>query len=404
MNKRLAMTLAVLVLLGQAPVIRANPLWQQQQQTPPVPTGLALEVTYDKAKAPTYASVPGPDAKLSGAWYAAFDRVASWQPPASFLPVQAVNVLSRLEDGLVRIEVSVYLGVKHFEKEQSVASHRVRENEKISVEGLRQFGVEPFKIKVVRVAPLFTNTPLVTNKTESIEIIGVKANNSTLPSYTMTVHNRSPKRVAALALSVLVNGKNQISSIRRRRDGRTFIDASATEDIFVLGAKTTHVTSAGYSPDSPPNQEILIKTAVFEDGSYEGEVEIAAQVRGFELGSKLQVPRLIALLQEAGNSVDRSVATLLSRLKTKATSLSTTVAVETLQDLLNEFPSLGEEKKADLKTSIEVSLAGEKFDFLKRIEEFEKSSAQSTDPQAFRAWLNVSKERYEKWLSQLQSE
>lgn len=402
MNKLLATALTLLVLMCQDQILLATPL--RQQQSPPVPTGLALEVTFHRDRAPTYAAVPGPEARLNGAWYAFFGRVASWQPPTGFLPVQAVNVLSRLEGGSVRIEVSVYVGAEHFEKEQSVATYRVRENEKISVDGLRQFGVEPFEIKVVRVNPLLANTPSVINKTTSVEVIGVKANHSTLPSYTMTVYNRSSKRVAALAFNVLVNGKNQISSMRRRRDGRTFIEAGAAEDILVLGAKTTQVTAEGYSPDSPPHQEILISAAVFEDGSYEGDVEKAAQVRGFELGSKLQVPKLIALLEEAEKSTEMAVLSSLDKLKAQTAALSTKVGAAAFIDLEKEFPELGQERKADLKISVETSLAGEKFDFLKRIEEFGKDGAQANDRQAFRAWLAANKERYAKWLSQLQSE
>lgn len=400
MKKRLAITLTLLVLACQA--VQSAPLWPQQGQ--PLPTGLALEVTYYRNRAPAYSAVPGPDSRLNGAWYAFFGRVASWQPPTGFLPVQAVNVISRFEGDTVRIEVSVYVGVKHFEKEHPVASYRVRENERVSVDGLRQFGVEPFEIKVVRVNPLVTDTPAVINKTQSIEVIGVKSNQSTLPSYTMTVYNRSSKRVAALAFNVLVNGKNQIGSVRRRRDGRTFIEAGATEDIQVLGAKNTQMTTVGYSPDAPPSQEILISMAVFEDGSYEGEMEKAAQVRGFELGSKLQVPRLIALLDEAGKSAEPSVLSSLEKLKAQTTALSTKVAAEALNDLKKDFPALSHEEQSNLQMSVETSLAGEKFDFLKRIEEFEKAGAQANDPQAFRAWLRANRERYEKWLSQLQSE
>lgn len=403
MNKRLAMILMLAVLVCQALLaVRATPL--RQQQSPPAPTGLALEVTYDKERPPTYQAVPGPDAKLNGSWYSLFGRVPSWQPPAGVLPVKAINVLSRLEGGLVRIEVSVFLGVKHFEKEQAVATYRVSENEQISVDGLTQFGAAPFEIKVVRVNPLSPDPPSIVNKTDSIEVIGVRANNSTLPSYTMTVHNRSSKRVAALVINVMVNGTERLGSMRRRRDGKTFIEAGATEDILLSGAKTTLKTAEGYLPDSPPNQEILISTAVFEDGSYEGEQEPAARFRGFELGSKLQVPKLIALLEEASKSTGPTIWRSLEKLKAQAKALGTAVTEAALLELQGEFPSLGPETKAALKTSVEVALGGEKFEFLKRIEEFEKAAAQSADQNAFRAWLSDSKEKYQKWLAQLQSE
>jgi hypothetical protein len=402
MSKRIAIILIALAIACQGLVVQASP--SRQQQTKPAPTGLALEVTYYKDRPPAYLTVPGPESKLNGAWFGLFRRVPSWQPPLEALPVRAVNVLSRLEGDSVRIEVSVYLGVRFFEKEQPVATYRVRENEKISVDGLTRFGAEPFEIKVLRVNPIITNLPSIVNKTDSIEVVGVKANDTTFPSYTVTVRNLSSQNVAALEINLLVNGQNRGGSLPRRRNGKPLIETGATQEIFVLGAKIAQETPGGYVPDSPPNQEILISTAVFEDGSYEGEAETAARFKGFESGSKIQVPRLIALLQEAVNSTDQSVVAQLEKLKAQAAALSTHVETTALNDLQKDFPALTREAKASLKTSIEVALAGEKFEFLKRIQEFEKTGAQSSDANAFRAWLSASKESYEKWLSQLQSE
>lgn len=400
MKKRVAMTLISLAILCQVLAVRATTA-SRQQQNHPAPTGLALEVTYYKDKPPAYATVPGPDAKLNGAWYGLFRRVPSWQPSVEDLPVRAVNVISRLEGDAVRIVVSVYLGVKLFEKEQRVAAYRVRENEEISVEGLSRFGVEPFEIRVVRVNPLAVGPPSIVNRTESIEVVGVKVNDTTFPSYTVTLRNVSNKSVDALGVKVFADGRPDGISLPFGKQGRYLIAAGATQDIFVLGAKTALATPEGYLPDSPSHQEILIHTAVFDDGSYEGEVKTAADFRAFKAGSKIQIARLLTLIEEALNWSEPNVATALERLKAKVASLSTTVEPTALNDLLKEFPSFNKEGKAGLKQAVEVSLAGDRLGFLKRIEEFKKANGQADDPQAFRAWLSSTKEIYEQWLSRL---
>jgi hypothetical protein len=403
MKKRVLMTLISLAVVCQVLVVRATTA-SRQQQNHPAPTGLALEVTYYKDRPPAFVTVPGPDSKLNGAWYALFRRVPSWQPPAEALPVRAVNVLSRLEGDAVRVEVSVYLGVQLFEKEQRVAAYRVRENEKISVEGLSRFGVEPFEIRVVRVNPLATSPPSIVNKTEAIEVVGVKVNETTFPSYMVTLRNISGKNVDALGVNVFADGRQNGSSMPFGKRGEYLIAAGATQDIFVLGAKVARTTPEGYLPDSPSHQEIFIHTAVFDDGSYEGETKTAADFRGFKAGSKIQIARLLALIEEALNSSDPNVATSLERLRAKVASLSTTVETATLNDLLKEFPSFNKEEAAGLKRAVEVSLAGDRLEFIKRIGEFEKASAQADDPQAFRTWLSSNKEIYEKWLSRLRAE
>jgi hypothetical protein len=403
MKKRVAIALISLALMCQALAVRAATADSQQQQNHPAPTGLALEVTYYKDRPPAYATVPGPDSKPNGAWYALFRRVPSWQPPTEALPVRAVNVISRLEGETVRIVVSVYLGVQLFEKEQAVATYRVLENEKITVEGLSRFGVEPFEIRVVRVNPLAASPPSIVNRTESIEVVGLKVNNSTFPSYTVTLRNISGKNVDALGVKVFADGRQNGISLPFGKRGECLIAAGATQDIFVLGAKTARATPEGYSPDSPSHQEILIHTAVFDDGSYEGETKTAADFRAFKAGSKIQVARLLALLEEALDSSEPNVMAALERLKAKAASLSTTVETATLKDLLKEFPSFNKEEAAGLKQAVAVSLAGDRLEFIKRIGEFEKASAQADDPQAFRAWLSSTKEMYEQWLSRLRA-
>lgn len=402
MNRRLAMTLISMAIVCQALAVRATTA-SRQQQNHPAPTGLALEVTYYKDRPPAFETVPDPDSRLNGAWYALFRRVPSWQPSAEDLPVRAVNVLSRLEGDAVRIEVSVYLGAQLFEKEQAVAAYRVRENEKISVEGLSRFGVEPFEIRVVRVNPLAAGQPSIVNRTDSIEVVGVKVNDSTFPSYTVTLRNISGKNVEALGVRVLADGRQNGSSMPFGKQGQHLIEAGATHDIFVLGAKTARATPEGYLPDSTPNQVILIHTVVFDDGSYEGETKTAADFRGFKAGSKIQVARLLALLEEALNSSDPNVRASLERLKAQVSSLSTAVETETLNDLLKEFPSFTVEEAAGLKRAVAASLAGDRLGFLKCIGEFEKASVQSDDPKAFREWLSSNKAIYEQWLSRLRA-
>jgi hypothetical protein len=70
--------------------------WAQQDVSPP--TRLALEVTFYPGRKPAYESVPGPDSKPTGSWYALFGRIAGWQPPVGAQPIEAVRVISQIEE------------------------------------------------------------------------------------------------------------------------------------------------------------------------------------------------------------------------------------------------------------------------------------------------------------------
>lgn len=373
-----------------------------QQQSP---TDLALEVTYDKSRPPTYQTILGPDAKHASAWYALFGHIPSWQPPAGSLPVRAVYIVPRLEGDSVRVAVSVYLGVRFHEKEVPVGNYLIRENEEIGTGELTQFGVEPFQIKLVRVLALSTAIPQVVNKTQSIAVTGVEANNSTFPSYKLRLRNLSGKNVLALGIYVLANGCEKSSSLPHRKEGQPIIEAgSEYEKDYELGVSAVNdagTTNGGYVPDAPPDQEILISTAVFEDGSYEGDAKVAASFRAFVIGRKIQIGRLIPLIQDALNDKDLHGRQAVEAFKARVGALSGEVSMSVVGELRKEFPSLDENAKANLKSSIEVALNGVKFDLLKDIQEFEKAGSQSSDANAFRMWLSKKKERYEKWLARL---
>lgn len=391
MSKRRCIALtAFITLLLSFSGYSAPPVRQQS------PTGLLMEITYYSGRAPAYLNVPG------RAWYALFRRIPSWQPPADSLPVQAVNIISRLEGDSIRVTVSAFVGVRFHEKEAPVATYLVKEDEKITANELKQFGVEPFEIKVVRAAPISTALPQIVNNTESIAVISIVDNNSTLPSYKLSLRNLSNKNVVAMRINVLVDNRVQISSLPHDQDNLPLIKAEAISEHTVSAAKNTKMVSNDYLPDSPPNQTILISTAIFDDGSYEGDAEPAATYWAFQIGRKIQIGKIIPLIQNALNHTDSNISQAIASFKEQVASLTSNAEEEVVSKLHEAFPKLAEKTKAELKTSIEVALNGMKFDLLKSLQAFEKASPQPIDANAFRSWLIKSKERYEKWLSNLQ--
>lgn len=393
MNRTRLLLAAAIFLLS----FNILPAFSQQH----APTGLVLEVTYFKGRPPAYQPVPGQDSKPNGAWFGLFGHVPSWQPPAGFLPVQAVNILSHVEGDAVHVWVSVFVGAQYFDKELQVANYLIRENDKVRIDHLKQFGVEPFEIKVSRVSPTATALPQVVNRTESVAVLNLEANNSTLPSYKLQLRNLSNKSIIALGINVLVDNRLRKGGTPRGQDGKPLIEAGGIYNHNVSGAYNAQNAQGGYVPDVPPNQEIVITTAVFADGSYEGDARTAAAVRGFRMGEKIQVQKLIPLFQDALNEAGTDVSQAIEKFKTRVNSLSNEADANAISELQQAFPSLNQKVKADLKISIEVSLNGVKFDLLKSLQQFQKAESQSLNPAAFQAWLAQTKEKYEQWLARL---
>src|SRR6266496_3708255 len=227
------------------------------QQDPSAPTRLALEVTFYPGRKPAYEAVPGPDSKPSGAWFGLFAPIASWQAPAGAPQVEAVRVVSRVEGDAVRVTVSTLSGTKALENEQRIGTYLIRETEKISIDELKLFGIEPFKIKLVRVNPTIPPVPPVILKgVESVVVVNSMAKETTLPSYRIILHNQSYKNIVALGVDVVADGKVQITSKPRGIDGQPLISAGKEYWLTVAAPSRAQPIPGGYVPTSPSDQQI----------------------------------------------------------------------------------------------------------------------------------------------------
>jgi len=372
------------------------------QQDVPAPTRLALEVTFYPGRKPAYETVPGPDSKPSGAWFGFFGRIASWQAPAGAQPIEAVRVISRVEGGAVRVIVSTLSGAKALENEQRVGTYLIRETEKISIDDLKRFGIEPFQIKLVRVDPSVPPVPPVILKgVESVVVINSMAKETTLPSYRIILRNQSNKNIVGLGVDVVAGGRVQITSKPRGIDGHPLIPAGKDYWLTVAAPNRAQPTLSGYVPTSPSDQEIQIKASVFDDGTYEGDAEMAAAVRGYRAGEKMVLPRLIPLLEGALNSSNASLAEALRNLESQVSSVGTDADPQIVQTLATEFPQESDARSREIKETMEVSATTIKSNLLKEIHTLENEGAQSLNADLYRTWLTKTRERYEKWFSRL---
>jgi hypothetical protein len=371
------------------------------QQNVQAPTRLALEVTYYPGRTPAYETVPGADSKPSGAWFGLFARTASSQAPAGAQPPEAVRVISRVEGDAVRVTVSILSGSKAWEKEQPVGSYLIRETEKISIDELKPFGIEPFQIKLVRVNPNVPAVPPVILKgVASVVVINSMPKETTLPSYRIILRNQSNKNIVALGVEVVAAGTLQVTAKPRGIDGQPLIPAGKEYWLTVAAPNRAQPTPGGYVPTSPTDQQIVIKAAVFEDGTYEGDAETALVVRGYQAGEKMVLPKLIPLLESALNSSLADLPGALKNLESQVTPVATDADPQIVRTLTSAFPQAGDAGR-EIKETMEFSGTTIKTTLLKEIHTLQNEEAQRATADLYRTWLTKTRERYEKWLSRL---
>ena len=372
----------------------------QQEVSPP--TRLALEVTFFPGRNPAYSTVPGPDAKASGAWYALFARIPSWQPPAGAQQIEAVRVISRVEGDAVKVTVSTLSGRKALENEQPVGTYLIRETEKISIDDLKRFGIEPFQIKLIRVnANVPAVPPVVLKGVESVVVLNSMPKETTLPSYRIILRNQSNKNIVGLGVDVVAGGKVQVTSKPRGIDGQPLIPAGKEYWLTVAAPNRARPTGDGYEPTSPSDQQIQIKAAVFDDGTYEGDAQTAAAVRGYRAGEKMMLSRLVPLLETALNSPNADLTEALKNLDSQVSSVESDADPQMVQTLSAELPPASDARRREIKETMEVTATTIKNTLLKEIQTLEDGGPPALNADLYRTWLSKTKERYEKWLSRL---
>ena len=383
------------ILLSLIALIGVTSEAQEKAQAPPAPTGLALEILFYKYSAPTYNPIIRE--KMNGGWFARFGRIPNWQVPEGQLPIRAVKILSRLDGDAVTITVSVLRGVEFNDEETSIGTYNLRENERLSVKKLEEFGVEPFHLKVVRITPVVSSQPIVKSRAKSLEVVGIDPVNATLPTYKLTLHNLSDKNINALEITIVDSGRVVQLTWLQGEDGLPLIKAGGFYESREPLLTRAHRTAAGYAPTVPDSQQTIISCVVFEDGSYEGDTKPAAEIRAMTLGRKLALTRLLEVFANLDRTQELSAQVIW--FKGRVLAVSEDPDRTTLAELEREFPNVELKTQDGPSSWLEADIHFVKRDLLDDLDRIAKTP--SFDLSSFRGWFNKTEERYRSWLSRL---
>jgi hypothetical protein len=373
------------------------------QQAKPLPnqTGWLLEVTYLKGMPPAYERVRLPGSKTPGDWFARFGRVAGWQLPAGAQPIRAVRISNRLKkDETIRIRVSVMRGEKFMDTEETVATYDLRENEKVTVELLKSFGVEPFEIRAIRTAPLPSKIPASINQTTSVEVVSIEPVASDMPEYKLTLHNLSIKTIDALRIEIVDGQKRLSSGMPQGLEGKPLMLGCETTQVRLPMVVKAGGTEGTYAPSVPSQQQIVIKSVIFADGTNEGvperDMETGAAFQGVKFGRRIELQRALPLFAAALESTDAISSEGPTKFRAQLEQLNVEVIDAELVDLQQRFPT--REAKL-LKPPVEFGIHFMRKEMLDQLMRFETNAHR----QDFRSWLIDNSERYSNWLARLEA-
>ncbi|MEP6911385.1 MAG: hypothetical protein ABI923_01450 [bacterium] len=374
---------------------------QERLQTPQRPPASDFNVELINFWRTSYmASVPGAG-KRSGVWaHGNFHRIPAWKPTQEVpAEVSALRIEFWTEEGGIMIEVKAYLGQsgphsrpEDWEKLQTVkvALRLVRENETISVVETEAFGIEPFSVKVSRSAPWSIGVPEIVNKTQALTVTHLS---EARPAYTLTVRNVSPKDISAISWYGLTN---------LRRGGGTGLSGASlirAGNVFDIHQRFGFDEARPEDPpgEQPPKRAIVIAAVVFEDGTFEGEVDQSAEMASSLSGHNIQFRRAIQLMRDVSLLPADDLPAILAKLKRKFASLGETADPEVVTELASRFASASQDtRNRRIKEEVNNSLKSAKMHLVQTLEKFEYQWSKSPTRADLELWLKETIEELER--------
>ena len=356
---------------------------------------VALQVIFYPNEQPAYQPVRK---GLSGGWYARFHRIKSAGP--NDLPASAVEVKSMLTPGGVRVILSVLFGELNQQQKQ-VATYTLHLGEKIKTGELTQFGIDPFTITPVNFDPVALDIPEFVSKAPSIEFVGIQPAASMTPAFRVAVRNQSSKNIQALLVTVLKVGEPGWTSLPRGKEGAPLINPGGAFEFETRVAMRSSLTAAGfYTEVAIPGQVIEVTSAIFDDGSFEGDAIWPLRYAATRNGNKIQLARVINLFERAMQDNQMDPAVVAETLKTNIAMMSLEADPAWAQEAIDKIGQPVKTTAAELKTSVETGMKEILSHALNATQQFQLRNPKPVAADLQR-WLGLMKTRYETWLSRL---
>lgn len=233
----------------------------------------------------------------------------------------AVDIWADGEDHAIRVRLSIiYNDLSNSEwwkdkKEKILGSYFIPQGGTVFPSELAQYGIEPFEMRTIDARPVILQAgegPRITNKTKSLEVVRLEKDFE--GRYLLWIRNNSPDNVFAYA----------ITSGMSDRSFSTVGFGIAPRDLFNMPVSDRATDTNG----------ITIAVVVFEDGSFEGDANLAARHSARVEGIRIQSPKVLHLIEEALESEDAGLPTAFKKLEAQLWAIPEAIDKDSALELL----------------------------------------------------------------------
>ena len=386
------MLAAIIVALSSCVVVAQDqkPLQIPSEKGPINASTLLLEID-PRTPPPGYSEIAGPGETPKWVWLSKsrLAPIPGREPPPG-KPIQAVRLESVVNGEMIDVKVTVLRGSQGFEQEDLVGVYQLAVGEQKRITDLDRFAIQPFRIRVTNSLPPLPPPPTFNNLTKAIEIASVQMENLPRPAYKLTFRNVSDKTIRAVKVDTTTDGRRGESIMYQGEDGRAFLQPGGSADRRLAVIRSVP-TATGTAPGTPSVVIINIRTVIFDDLSFEGDMAAACMIESSAVSGRFWLKQVLALLDQELEKPNSDHVVAAKHFKEKLSALS----VDFEESERNKPSSVapGCAKPAIVATKM---ANGMKVDLVREVERITSASALN-----FKSWMEEKRARYSAWLARL---
>ena len=363
-------------------------------QTPPEQTRakLSLRVVIFERAAPTFYPLPDGDKSGSAAVIGAFGRL----PSARLLggpPVDTIQLNFAREGDGARVTVYAYRGSEAARESLRVAEYLVGEGREYAVSQLAAYGVEPVRLSVVRRVEVELVPPRVESRARSVEVGEIKTHPE-VPSFELVLRNVSDKDLRAVEIEEYRGWMPKGAPPAYDWKSSTPVKSGKTWSVTLEFGWNGKATPEGHAVEPP--DRVVIRSALFADGSYEGDSQFAALAEAFREGRRVQLRRVLEMMRGLGESADGYAAA--RELAPRVETLECSAEWSAVTEFAGRYAAMRGEELDKIKSQMEAGMRFQRAAVLAELNAFAAPSPAATNPEVARKWWQALIEKYEKSL------
>ena len=322
----------------------------------------------------------------------ALPRPAKIQPDSSGQPITSkVFVAARQLGTQWEVKVSIGKGEFYDAGDTMVGEFLLNLNELASVKEITRFGLSPIQVGVLRIIRQQAGYPGFSNSTQSVSLESIEANNLPDP-YKLQLRNNSQNDLIAIQYNTFREGRFLELKWLSHGLSDPLIKAGESYKLAVSSEDKSCGDADGYHPNQSDRLDLV--SAVFADGSFEGQSGLPALIKGAAFGNRLRLERVVQALRSAGDD-PTEIEAQLKYLKDSINEETEPYMIETLRTIL---PPLPPDATPVLEGFIRSGMHDVKVNLIRDANRFE-SLKRAGNLRLTETWTALTKAKYEHWLA-----